>query len=105
MSLAHIGLLFPVLMLSGAAFAADVDVTQRGRAFDPSTLDIKVGDTVHFHNDDEFIHHVYVKSPDFNFDSDEQPPGETIEIRFTHAGDFDVQCAIHPKMHLLVHVK
>jgi plastocyanin len=40
-----------------------------------------------------------------NLDSDEKAPGETLEVRFPTAGTFDVRCHIHPKMHLVVHVK
>jgi plastocyanin len=93
------------LILSGNAMAEVAQVAQNHRAFHPKSLDIKVGDTVHIVNDDEFTHNVYVVSPDFNFDSDEQPPGNTQDITFTRAGDYEVHCHIHPKMLLLVHVQ
>lgn len=83
--------------------ADTLDVSQKGRKFLPDTISIKVGDVVRIRNDDEFLHHIYVTSPDFNFDSEEEPPGHTVEIKFTHAGDFDVLCRIHPKMRLSVH--
>jgi plastocyanin len=86
------------------AVAATVEVSQKGRKFLPDAIAIKVGDTVKIHNDDEFLHHIYVISPDFNFDSEEEPPGNTVEIKFTHAGDYNVLCRIHPKMKLAVHV-
>ena len=40
-----------------------------------------------------------------SFDSDEQPPGQTIEVRFPVRGTFPVRCHIHPKMLLTVHVQ
>jgi plastocyanin len=43
-----------------------------------------------------------VQSPSFAFESAEQPPGDTVDVRFTAAGTFEVRCHIHPKM--LLHV-
>jgi plastocyanin len=45
-----------------------------------------------------------VDSPNFNYDSYEQSPGETAVVTFTTAGSFEVRCHIHPKMHLHVDV-
>ena len=86
------------------ALADTVEVSQKGRKFLPDSISIKVGDVVKIRNDDEFLHHIYVTSPDFNFDSEEEPPGNSVEIKFTKAGDFNVLCRIHPKMKLSVHV-
>ena len=91
--------------LSCAASAATFDVSQKGRVFQPESIEINVGDTLAIHNDDEFLHHVYIKSPTFNYDSSEQPQGRTVEVKFPVAGDFEVRCGIHPKMLLVVHVK
>jgi plastocyanin len=88
-----------------ATSAASFDVSQKGRRFDPDTIDIKVGDTLLIHNDDEFTHHVYVNSANFNYDSADQPPGKTLTVTFPQAGDYTVRCEIHPKMRLVVHVK
>lgn len=93
-----------VVTTSLGAAAETVEVSQKGRRFLPDSVELKVGDTLKVHNDDEFLHHVYVASPDFNFDSEEQPPGNNVEIKFTHAGEYNVQCRIHPKMKLAVHV-
>jgi plastocyanin len=81
-----------------------VEVSQKGRKFLPDSVSIRVGDMVRIRNDDEFLHHIYVTSPDFNFDSEEEPPGNSVDIKFTKAGDFNVLCRIHPKMKLAVHV-
>lgn len=81
-------------------------VSQKGREFHPNELTIKRGDTVEIVNDDgDLRHHAYVKSDNFNFDSGDQEPGSKTDIVFSVAGDFDVLCAIHPKMKLVVHVK
>ena len=91
--------------LSAEAAADVVEISQKGRSFQPTTIDIHVGDTIRIHNDDEYTHNVYVKSSDFNFDSDEQAPGDLQEIKFTHVGTYEVLCHIHPKMKLVVHVQ
>jgi plastocyanin len=88
-------------------FAASREaVSQQERIFHPNRLEITRGDTVGVLNDDgELLHHAYVATDDFNFDSGEQQPGSTTDIRFTKAGTFTVRCRIHPKMALVVTVK
>ena len=80
-------------------------IVQAGRAFRPLEVTINHGETLNFSNQDEFIHQIYVKSDAMTFDSDEQPPGQTVPLRFPTAGTFEVHCHIHPKMSLVVHVK
>ena len=80
-------------------------IVQNGRAFHPADIAIARGETLSFSNQDEFIHQIYVDVAGFNYDSEEQPPGETLTIHFPDAGTFPVRCHIHPKMLLTVHVK
>ena len=84
--------------------AGMVTVSQQNRAFSVAGLQLRPGDTVHFSNDDRFRHQIYVQSPSFNFESDEQAPGTTVDIPFSRAGLFEVRCHIHPKMLLPVDV-
>lgn len=95
--------------LAGAATAALAGaghrVSQKGRAFNVKELAVAVGDMVHFVNDDEFIHQIFVKARNFEFDSSESEPGHVIDLRFSEAGTFDVRCHIHPKMLLKVTAK
>ena len=82
------------------------NVTQQERIFHPNRLEISRGDTVAILNDDgELLHHAYVATDAFSFDSGEQDPGSTTDIRFTKEGTFAVRCRIHPKMLLVVTVK
>jgi len=81
-------------------------VSQRGRAFHPSFLSIKQGETVRIVNDDgDLLHHAYVESDTFNFDSGDQLPGSQTDVVFSVPGTFSVLCGIHPKMKLVVVVK
>jgi plastocyanin len=84
----------------------DYTVSQKGREFHPGEMKIKRGDTVKVVNDDaDLLHHAYIDSPTFSFDSGDQTPGTVTPIVFSVAGTFNVLCAIHPKMLLVVHVQ
>ncbi len=99
---------FTSALLGGVALAAAVEplrVEQRAKMFEPSTLSLTRGAVVRINNDDPFIHHIYVDSPAFKFDSGDHRPGRIVEIRFEEPGDYVVQCAIHLKMRLHVSVR
>ncbi|HEX3954287.1 MAG TPA: hypothetical protein VHW90_11985 [Stellaceae bacterium] len=85
--------------------AAAHRIVQHDRAFALKQIDIARGDSLLFTNEDPFLHQIYVNSPALTFESDEQPPGQTVEVRFPTAGLFEVRCHIHPKMLLTVNVK
>ncbi|HEY1310798.1 MAG TPA: methylamine utilization protein [Pseudolabrys sp.] len=86
--------------------AAQYMVSQKGREFSPNDLTIKRGETVMIVNDDaDLRHHAYIDSEKFTFDSGDQEPGSKTPITFLADGNFDVLCAIHPKMKLVIHVK
>ena len=98
-----------LVLLGGMAWAAlappPYHVSQKDRTFQPGELDIKRGETVQIVNDDgDLLHHAYVESKQFNFDSGDQEPGAKVDITFPVTGTFTVLCGIHPKMKLLVHV-
>jgi plastocyanin len=81
-------------------------VSQKGREFTPKELTISRGESMTIVNDDaDLRHHVYIASDNFNFDSGDQEPGSKTNVAFPVAGTFDVLCAIHPKMRLVVQVK
>ncbi|HEX2590431.1 MAG TPA: cupredoxin domain-containing protein [Rhizomicrobium sp.] len=104
-----VGLIGAVCAGADAVVAALADgnhtIVQNNRAFLPTEVTIRHGETLAFNNNDEFIHQIYVDSPAMTFDSAEQPPGQSVKVTFPSAGDFPVRCHIHPKMKLLVHVK
>ena len=100
-ALAAAGLLAPVMIASAAV---PVLVLQNHRAFSVRELSLKAGGIVRFSNADEFLHHIYIHSPSFSFNSGEQPPGRDVEVPFTSTGTFEVRCEVHPKMLLTVSV-
>jgi plastocyanin len=80
-------------------------VSQKGRAFLPVSLAVERGETITIVNDDsDLLHHLYIESDRFNFDSGDQMPGSRTAITFTETGSFQVLCGIHPKMKLAVRV-
>ena len=96
---------FSGLLLSESLQASGTAVSQKGRMFHPGNLVVGRGDTVTFVNDDsDLLHHVFVESDSFSFDSGDQEPGSRTPITFTERGTFQVLCGIHPKMKLGVRV-
>jgi plastocyanin len=92
-------------VLTGYA-GTQLTVSQKGREFAPPEVTIDRGASLMFVNDDaDLRHHAYVDSDKFNFDSGDQEPGSKTSVVFPVSGTFEVLCAIHPKMRLLVHVK
>jgi plastocyanin len=98
----------PIFFAAGASLVAAADspiVSQAHRRFIPAELHVAAGTTVHFVNDDNVTHHVYVDSPEMQFDSGEEPVGKAVDLTFAKPGTFTVLCAIHPTMHLKVSVE
>jgi plastocyanin len=99
------GALFGSTLVSLTALTADSQtVIQQHRAFSVTNISLKRGDALHFSNQDDFTHEIYIESQVFSFESDEQEPGTVVTVVFTVAGHFPVRCHIHPKMHLDVDV-
>ncbi|WP_336486565.1 plastocyanin [Methylobacterium nigriterrae] len=97
-------------LLAGAGLVSGLEaggllVSQKGRAFQPGSLAVKRGETITIVNDDsDLLHHLYVESETFTFDSGDQMPGSRTAITFSQGGTFQVLCGIHPKMKLAVRV-
>ena len=91
----------------GACHAADVvvEVSQRDRAFATPAVNVPLDGILRFSNDDEFIHQIFIDMPGMTYESDEQEPGKTVDVRFTKPGTFEVRCHIHPRMMLRVTVR
>jgi len=99
-------LLAPLGASAGSGLGAALyQVSQKGRAFQPGELTIRRGETVQIVNDDgDLLHHAYVDSERFSFDTGDQEPGSKTDVLFPVAGTFSVLCGIHPKMKLTVRV-
>jgi plastocyanin len=93
-----------IFVLALPLLSADHEVVQSDRTFSKSEITVKVVDQIVFRNDDEVTHNVYSVTPGMGFDLKRQAPGASSTVPFTKEGTAEVQCSIHPKMKLVVHV-
>ena len=100
-----IGSLVLIAGIASSAAAAEVTITQKDKSFSEKQVEINVGDTINFVNDDDTTHNVNSTSDGQAFDLGAQAPGTTSSHTFTEAGSFKIRCAIHPKMKVKVTVK
>ena len=64
------------LLAGGALAAGPYQISQKNREFQPGDIAIKRGEALRFVNDDgDLLHHAYLTSPTFSFDSNDQKPG------------------------------
>lgn len=105
MKLFRLGSLITLALLSQTSFADTVEVGQKDKKFTKTSIEIKVGDTVKFINEDEFFHNVFSLSDAKFFDLGSFPKGEFKEVSFDTPGKIEVECAIHPEMKMTIDVK
>jgi plastocyanin len=74
--------------------AGGATITEQNITFNPSTLTVKVGETVTFKNADSVPHDVVVGTKDLG----EQQPGQDVTWTADKAGTIDFKCIIHPSM-------
>lgn len=102
--------LFGVTMLLACTSSAEsYVVSQKHKAFlldgeFVKQMTVVVGDTVDFRNDDPFFHNVFSLSSVERFDLGIFPQGESRAVIFDQQGTVEVECSIHPYMHLTVEV-
>jgi plastocyanin len=78
----------------GATGAGSTTVTEQNFTFSPSTLTVKVGDTVTFTNNDSAAHNVKIDGQELG----SQNQGESKTWKATKAGSFPFSCTVHPSM-------
>jgi plastocyanin len=89
---------------AGAALAANLTITQKGRLFSSESIAIKKGETLTFVNDDSVSHNILSTSRGNEFSLGLQRPGAATDVTFKEAGEALVICAIHPRMKMTVHI-
>ena len=101
--------LFLSMTLAAQAYAAEIQMGYEGNlVFEPNELTVNAGDTVTFINNALPPHNIIVDGrADLSRESLMFSPGETQEIVFADAGDFNFKCAPHEGagMKGVVHVK
>ena len=91
----------PTGTTGGGAAPSAVTVSMSGLAFNPATVDVAVGGSVTFKNDDSVQHIVAGES----WDSGPIEPGKSFTQKFTTAGAIAVRCTIHVSLTMTVNVK
>ena len=89
--------LFLSMTLAAQAYAAEIQIGYEGNlVFEPNEVTVNAGDTVTFVNNALHPHNIMVDNrPDLSRESLMFSPGETQEIVFADAGDFNFKCAPH----------
>ncbi|MPZ10919.1 MAG: hypothetical protein GEU89_12030 [Kiloniellaceae bacterium] len=90
--------------LASAGQAAEITVGMAAADYTPATVEARVGDRLVFLNDDSVDHNVFVPTAGHAVDLGKQVPGARSELPLGKAGAFEVECVIHPDMHLQVRV-
>lgn len=98
-------MLFSLGFLAITVQAETFEVGQTNNQFSKDALQISVGDTVKFKNNDTHFHNVFSLSDTQMFDLGSYPKGESREVKFTTPGEIEVECAIHPEMRMVIEVK
>lgn len=94
-----------VFVLLNGLSAKEYTIEQKDKKFSMNDLTIKVGDIVHFRNNDPFFHNVYSLSPLKIFDLGSYPKGQSKAVTFDKSGEVEVNCAIHPSMKIKIKVE
>jgi plastocyanin len=76
--------------------AAAFEVTLAGRAFSPAVVEVSVGDTVTWINDDDTEH--TVTAFEGAFDSGELAEGASFSFTFDSPGEYRYRCLFHSEM-------
>ncbi len=92
------------ILLPGAVISDEYTVGQKDKRFSIKKLTVKVGDTVHFTNEDPFAHNVYSLSNTKTFDLGSYFQGDSQAVIFDKSGKVPVECAIHPHMYMEITV-
>lgn len=91
-------------MGASSAMAAEHVVSQKGKAFVVKSLNVKAGDKVVFRNDDPFVHNVFSLADADTFDLGSFGKDQARDRVFSKPGSFEVECAVHPEMKMVVTV-
>ncbi len=85
-----------LLLTAPATLAADRDVAIRDFAFAPATVEVRVGDTVTWTNQDTVAHTATARNG--SWDTGSLEDGRSGSVRFTVAGTYRYVCTPHPDM-------
>ena len=86
-----------IIFMPRMAYAADIQMGSEGNlVFSPSELTISAGESVTFTNGDLPPHNMVVTDhPELSHSDLSFVGGESFEVTFTEAGDYEFQCEPH----------
>tara|TARA_B000000609_G_scaffold68341_1_gene51166 strand:+ start:789 stop:1166 length:378 start_codon:yes stop_codon:yes gene_type:complete len=89
--------LFLSFSLAASAYAADIQMGANGNLiFEPNEVTVNVGDTVTFTNGELPPHNVvFLDNPELSHSDLAFSPGESFNVTFTEAGNYEFQCEPH----------
>ena len=89
--------LFLSFTLAASAYAADIQMGANGNLiFEPNEVTVNVGDTVTFVNGELPPHNVvFLDNPELSHSDLAFSPGESFNVTFTEAGNYEFQCEPH----------
>jgi len=93
------------LAVTSSVMAKNIIVDQKDKTFIPTKVEANVGDKIVFKNSDGFAHNAFTDNEENEFDIGMQKPGEDVSVEMKAPGVVEVECAIHPNMHLEILVK
>ena len=95
-----------IIFLPGIAYAVDVTMGSNGNlVFSPNNISITAGETVHFVNGMLPPHNIIVEGrADLSRESLMFTPGESQDILFADAGDYDFFCGPHQGAGMIGHL-
>ena len=99
-----VGLVLSFIAGASVALAAERTISQKGKVFSETALELKKGDTLVFLNDDNVVHNVLSTTPGNIFNLGSIAPGHSTPVTFDKAGNLQILCAIHPSMKMSVKV-
>ena len=100
-----VGLALAFIAGASVALAAERTISQKGKAFSETALEIKKGDTLVFLNDDNVVHNVLSTTPGNVFNLGSIGPGHSTPVTFDKSGELQILCAIHPSMKMSLKVR
>ena len=89
---------------SSVGLAAERTISQKGKVFSESAVEIKKGETLVFLNDDNVPHNVLSTTPGHIFNLGLIGPGHSTPVTFDQSGDIQIICAMHPSMKMSLKV-
>lgn len=89
---------------AGGTAATEHVVGQKNKNFTVANVEAKIGDEVLFRNDDGVFHNIFSLTNGHSFDLGAYGSGISKTMKLDKPGKIEVECAIHPRMKMVIDV-